>query len=45
MDAVLDQLAQLRLDLDVLAVDALEQRGELLIGIVIERVLEIDPAG
>ena len=36
------QLAQLRLDLDVLAVDALEQRGELLIGIVVERVLEVE---
>ena len=36
------QLAQLRLDLDVLAVDALEQRRELLIGVVIERVLEIE---
>lgn len=31
------QLAQLRLDLDVLVVDALEQRRELLIGVVIER--------
>ena len=36
------QLAQLRLDLDVLAVDALEQRGELLIGIVVERVLKVE---
>ena len=36
------QLAQLHLDLDVLAVDALEQRRELLIGVVIERVLEIE---
>lgn len=36
------QLAQLRLDLDVLVVDALEQRRELLIGVVIERVLEIE---
>ena len=36
------QLAQLRLDLDVLAVDALEQRGELLIGVVIERVLKVE---
>ena len=35
------QLAQLRLDLDVLAVDALEQRGELLIGVIIERMLEV----
>ena len=36
------QLAQLRLDLDVLVVDALEQRRELLVGIVVERVLEIE---
>ena len=36
------QLAQLRPDLDVLVVDALEQRRELLIGVVIERVLEIE---
>ena len=36
------QLAQLRVDLDVLVVDALEQRRELLIGVVIERVLEVE---
>ena len=36
------QLAQLCPDLDVLVVDALEQRRELLIGVVIERVLEIE---
>ena len=36
------QFAQLRLDLDVLAVDALEQRGELFIGVVVERVLKVE---
>ena len=36
------QLAQLCPDLDVLVVDALEQRRELLIGVIIERVLEIE---
>ena len=36
------QLAQLRLDLDVLVVDALEQGRKLLIGVVIERVIQIE---
>ncbi len=35
------QLGKLRVDLPVLAVDAPEQRGELLISVVIERMLEV----
>ena len=36
------QLAQLCPDLDVLVVDALEQRRELLIGVVFQRMLEVE---